>query len=475
MEDWIKNNLEELEMTPKAGNWEAISAGLDGEKKNKKRFLFILLFSLATVGMLIAGWFMYDVPAKENTATNTTQQEETTENSEIVASTENDTSNYSNPNRTSSNEVPKITNEEYQNSAETTSQLVENTSDNYETNSDESSIEEGVIDQLPNTTEGITRTEHTILPFIEIKESDDTKVRSKIEINLEKWTHSLKSKKIDLTTDTYPFSYPSVDLDAIVLALDSMENSSIAKNPKPWPSLLIPGRVYAEYSRGSNLNNANSYLDITSNTVNNIAVGVGYTLSPRFEVDFGAVYYNGSVSSNVGNKIVVFQKDFGGIGTSRPPDAVNSTMDTLITYNSTVYQELKDEELYAKGQKSTLTQSVSGYKIPISVNFKLMEYNSFSIRTQLGMTFNLVNDYSYLSYLDEFQLTVNNSNESNGTALGSYSLRGGLVTEYRPRKLGVYAAASMSLNRTAKLPKSIFTESYQPSIGIGVSYYLNGK
>jgi hypothetical protein len=296
-----------------------------------------------------------------------------------------------------------------------------------------------------------------------------------MEVNDMKWTHSLEQKIPELVMDGNTVVSPKVDLRAIGLAMDSMVDSSFTKNQKSWKSLLIPDRVYTEYQRGSYINYPSLYLDITGNTMNNLDLGIGYAISPRFGVDLGIGFYMGSVTSYVGDKIALSQLEYTSIGTSSPPDGFNRSMDTLSVSAGTLYDELRLKDLYVKGQSSIITQSVSGYRIPISLSYKLANIHNFNVKTQLGMTFNLVNDYSNLTYLEDFQVMVNNPNESNGLTLGSYTFRGGLLAEYRPRNLGVFVSASLALNKSARLSKSILTDSYQSSMGLGFNYYLNTK
>lgn len=473
MEDWIKNKLVELEMTPKTSNWDSISAELDSQKKNKKRFLFILLFPLATICVLTAGWFMYDATTTEIAEINTTEQVAIPYSREEVVSII-DTSRGTKKS-VEADRVPVTKGQDDLKPVSISSSVAAKNTDKYETKSDGLFPKSGRVGSKPNTKVGSNKTEHPVIPFVKPDGTDDERLGNVLATNKDKWIHSLKRKEVDFAIGTFGISFPTVDVNALALELNSVADTFVIKNLKEWPSLLIPARVYAEYGRGIYLNNTKTYLDITDNRMNCWVLGIGYKLSPWFDLDMGVAYYKGSVMSYVGNKIVISKGNNSSIGTASPPNAFNNTMDTLVIYDNTLYEDLKDKDAYAQGMSGTLTQSISGYSIPISVSYKVVDYNKFSVKSQLGMTFNLVRDYSYLTYLEEFQLTINNPNESSATVLGSYSLRGGLITEYRLRSLGVFASASITLNKATKISKSILTDGYQPAIGIGVSYYLNAK
>jgi hypothetical protein len=477
MENWIKNNLEELEITPKSGNWAQISDGLGGEKKNKKRFFLILFLSLTAATLIFSVvWSTYSKPVTELITANTEQKLEIKEANPAALSEENDTSISAiiAPGK------PVIDTEgvkaEYLESTKTTSKVVDTQIAekvrSLGISPKEKEISKGI---KPGSTEGVVQSEGANLVSSGSKETDGTSTVNRIEVNDVKWTHSLEQKIPELAPDDHTVVGPKVDLRTIGLAMDSMVDSSFTKNKKSWKSLLIPDRVYTEYQRGSYINYPSSYLDITENAVNSLDLGIGYAISPRFGVDFGIGSYVGSVTSYVGDKVAIRQIDYNSIGTSSPPEGFNSSMDTLSVSAGTLYDELRQKDLYLKGQTSTVTQTVSGYRIPISLSYKLAEIHNFNVKTQIGMTFNLVNDYSSLTYLEDFQVMVNNPKESNGLTLGSYTLRGGLLAEYRPHNLGVFVSASLALNKSARLSKSILTDSYQSSIGLGFNYYLNTK
>jgi len=468
MENWIKNNLEKLEITPKSGNWEQISAGLDGEKKNKKRFVLVFLFLLAAAIFIFSVvWSSYSKPEMEFTKTDAKPQVDNNESKTVTVLGQEDTSRFLKQdlvNPSISSESEKVT---YLAPRETASKSVGNRIDKNESGTMEVSKKEDI------NRESVRDSESLKLAHLESTET-------RLEREDRKWAHSLASKVPVLVYQVYPLVSPKLNLRAIALPSDNMDTSSLSsaaqsKKLKSWKSVLIPDRLYTEYQRGRYLNYPNSYLDITNNVTSNVDLGLGYTIRSKFEIEFGVGFYTGNVTSNVGNEIVLSQRDYALIGTSNPPDGFNSSMDTLTVFSNPLYNDLRDKDIYTKGQVSTITQTISGYRIPISFSYKIAAINSFSVKSRLGVTFNFVKDYSNLSYLDEFQVLVNEKKDNQDLRFNSFSIQGGLLAEYRPRNLGMFISASLAVNNSAKLTKSILTDSYQSSIGVGLSYYISTK
>jgi len=473
MEDWIKKNLEELEITPKSGNWAQISAELDDEKK-KKQYVGVLLLSLvATVSIFIAFWYGHTERRTESSDTLVNQLAELKETNQVVSKDKDTSMLAKGDDKLLGNDAGGRTNE-YLNQTVTRSKLDGSRITNEEGHTQALSKSEdnrrGLISVVP---ERVLEPEKVDLALVELQERQKNSPDS--QTGGIKWVDSLEHKVPELDNSRYTMISPKVDSAAVVLYLDSFGSAALTKTPRDWKSLLIPDRWFGEYSRGVYLNNATSYLDITDNALNNAAIGVGYTISPRFEVNLGVGVYKGSVTSKVGDEIVISQKDVSSIGTSDPQEGLNNTIDTLTVINNTLYDYLRDKDVYVKGQTGTVTQSVSGFSIPISVNYKLLDINHFSVKSQLGMTFNLANKFSNLTYLDEFEVMVNSQEENNGLVLRYYTFRGGLLTEYRPRNIGVFISGSLALNKSSNQTKSILTDSYQPSIGLGLNFYLNRK
>lgn len=475
MENWIKNNLEKLEITPKSGNWEQISAGLDGEKKNKKRFVLVFLFLLAAAIFIFSVvWSSYSKPEMEFTKTDAKPQVDNNESKTVTVLGQEDTSRFLKQdlvNPSISSESEKVT---YLAPRETASKSVGNRIDKNESGTMEVSKKEDI------NRESVRDSESLKLAHLESTETSFNGIETRLEREDRKWAHSLASKVPVLVYQVYPLVSPKLNLRAIALPSDNMDTSSLSsaaqsKKLKSWKSVLIPDRLYTEYQRGRYLNYPNSYLDITNNVTSNVDLGLGYTIRSKFEIEFGVGFYTGNVTSNVGDEIVLSQRDYALIGTSNPPDGFNSSMDTLTVFSNPLYNDLRDKDIYTKGQVSTITQTISGYRIPISFSYKIAAINSFSVKSRLGVTFNFVKDYSNLSYLDEFQVLVNEKKDNQDLRFNSFSIQGGLLAEYRPRNLGMFISASLAVNNSAKLTKSILTDSYQSSIGVGLSYYISTK
>jgi hypothetical protein len=421
MENWMKNNLKKLEITPKSENWEQISSRLGSEKRNKKRLIFVVFVLLALASYLFPLVRSF-IPVSEHNAANEGPMDTVRSegNKWVDLPDQEETMTFTKP------EVLKL----YRNH----------------------DYGQNVV--LKNNTK----------TSVEINENDSDKMEAK-------WSHLLKQKMPIILLPKDSSVIPKIDLSAITLVTIPKDSAlfQLSKN-KPRKSILIPSKLYLEYQKGIYIFPTKSYLDIANNAVNNLDIGIGYTIYPRFSLDLGVGFYNGSITSFIGDKIVVSQIEYS-LGTSNT-EGLNESMDTLSFFSSALYDDFKDKDIYLKGTNNALTQTITGYGIPITLNYNIATINNVSFKSRLGLAFNFVKDYSSLSYLNNYQVVVRNDVNNKDWHFNSFTFRGGLLAEYKPKKFGVFLSASLAVNRSRPLNKSIFTDNYQPSFGAGFNYYL---